>query len=100
MVPGSFGCGSAVLATSAMLAPSEATRLAIASPIPRLAPEMNIVFPASDMGFTLERGDLGGDRVGQSNQLPGIQCDVEAPLAGAAQHLIPTQCRGVHHGRQ
>src|ERR1700746_1369376 len=47
MVPGSLGWGSAVLATSAMFAPSAATRLAIDSPIPRLAPEMNMVFPVS-----------------------------------------------------
>ncbi|CAG6994010.1 hypothetical protein PICSAR154_02960 [Mycobacterium avium subsp. paratuberculosis] len=48
-VPGSFGCGSAVLAISAMLAPSWAARLAIARPIPRLAPEMNMVLPFRDM---------------------------------------------------
>ena len=47
-VPGSLGCGSAVLATSAMLAPSAAARLAIASPMPRLAPEMNMVFPEAN----------------------------------------------------
>src|SRR6516225_10488629 len=45
IVPGSFGCGSAVLATTAMLAPSRAARSAIASPIPRLAPVMNRVLP-------------------------------------------------------
>ena len=48
-VPGSFGCGSAVLAIRAMLAPSWAARLAIARPIPRLAPEMNMVLPLRDM---------------------------------------------------
>jgi hypothetical protein len=32
-----------------MLAPSAAARLAIANPMPRLAPEMNMVFPESDM---------------------------------------------------
>ncbi|CPB54885.1 Uncharacterised protein [Mycobacterium tuberculosis] len=32
-----------------MLAPSRAARLAIARPIPRLAPEMNMVLPLSDM---------------------------------------------------
>ena len=42
-VPGSFGCGSAVLAISATFAPSCAARSAICSPIPRLAPEMNSV---------------------------------------------------------
>src|SRR6201998_2789767 len=42
-----LGMGSAVLATSAMFAPSAATRLAIDSPIPRLAPEINRGFPLS-----------------------------------------------------
>src|SRR5579863_4076635 len=46
MVPGSFGCGLAVLAATAMLAPSRAARSAIARPMPRLAPLMNSVFPA------------------------------------------------------
>src|SRR5258705_10304466 len=48
-VPGSLGCGSAVFAINAMFAPSAAARLAIANPMPRLAPEMNMVFPESDM---------------------------------------------------
>src|SRR5690606_37860171 len=45
MVPASFGCGSAVLAAMAMLAPSSAARLAMARPMPRLAPVMNSVLP-------------------------------------------------------
>src|SRR6185503_11906510 len=49
MVPFSFGCGSAVLAAIAILAPSRAARTAIASPMPRLAPEMNSVLPLSDV---------------------------------------------------
>src|SRR5271169_6652326 len=53
MVPSSFGCGSAVLAAMAILAPSRAARSAIASPMPREAPVMNSVFPASDiLGLT------------------------------------------------
>ena len=48
-VPGNLGCGSAVLATSATLAPSRAARRAMASPIPRLAPEMNMVLEARGM---------------------------------------------------
>src|SRR6201996_3756721 len=52
-VPGSLGCGSAVLAISAMLAPSWAARFAMARPIPRLAPEMNMVFAFSDMCVTV-----------------------------------------------
>ncbi len=47
MVPGSFGCGSAVLASSATLAPSRAARTAMASPIPRLPPDMMMVLPAN-----------------------------------------------------
>ena len=43
IVPGSFGCGSAVFASSATLAPSRAARTAIASPMPRLPPDMIIV---------------------------------------------------------
>jgi len=45
MVPLSFGCGSAVFAAIAMLAPSRAARSAIASPMPRLPPDMNSVLP-------------------------------------------------------
>src|SRR3954470_5031149 len=45
--PLSLGCGSAVLAISATFAPSRAARTAMASPMPREAPEMNSVFPAS-----------------------------------------------------
>lgn len=47
MVPGSLGCGSAVLAATTMLAPSWAALRAMALPIPRLAPVINIVLPAS-----------------------------------------------------
>ena len=43
MVPGSFGCGSAVLAARIIFAPSEAALLAIASQIPLDAPETNKV---------------------------------------------------------
>lgn len=43
MVPGNFGCGSAVLAAITTLAPSLATFKAIAFPIPRLAPVMKTV---------------------------------------------------------
>src|SRR5580693_1972249 len=46
-VPSSAGCGSAVLAISATLAPSRAARSAMARPMPRLPPEMNKVLPAS-----------------------------------------------------
>src|SRR5437868_190588 len=63
MVPLSFGCGSAVLAAIATLAPSRAARSAIASPMPRLAPEMNSVLPLSDaMGDSCERERLHASR--------------------------------------
>src|SRR5712671_5065210 len=45
MVPLSFGCGSAVFAAIATLAPSRAARSAIASPMPRLPPDTNNVLP-------------------------------------------------------
>src|SRR5258708_13579815 len=57
MVPLSFGCGSAVFAAIATLAPSRAARSAIASPIPRLAPDMNSVLPLSDV---IGRPPVGG----------------------------------------
>src|SRR6478672_6816461 len=49
MVPLSLGCGSAVFAAIATLAPSRAARSAIARPMPRLAPEMNSVLPLRDV---------------------------------------------------
>src|SRR4051795_8115719 len=49
MVPLSFGCGSAVLAAIATLAPSCAARSAMARPMPRLAPETNSVLPLRDV---------------------------------------------------
>ena len=49
MVPGSFGLGSEVLAAIAIEAPSAAARNAIAKPIPRDPPVMNILLPASVM---------------------------------------------------
>src|SRR5579863_7251588 len=55
-VPSSAGCGSAVLAISATLAPSRAARSAMARPMPRLPPEMNKVLPASVIDALLEAG--------------------------------------------
>src|SRR5580693_9121187 len=55
-VPSSAGCGSAVLAISATLAPSRAARSAMARPMPRLPPEMNKVLPASVIDAFLEPG--------------------------------------------
>src|SRR5580704_13347040 len=53
MVPCSLGCGSAVFAAMAILAPSRAARSAIARPMPREAPVMNRVLPASDIAVSL-----------------------------------------------
>ena len=47
IVPGSLGCGSVVLAAITMFAPSLAAFSAMAFPIPRLAPVINSVLPAS-----------------------------------------------------
>src|ERR1700730_14445276 len=49
MVPWSLGCGSAVFAAIATLAPSRAARNAIASPMPRLPPDTNSVLPLSEV---------------------------------------------------
>jgi hypothetical protein len=43
MVPANLGCGSAVFAAITMLAPSEASFLAISKPIPLEAPVMKTV---------------------------------------------------------
>src|SRR5580704_13683937 len=53
MVPASFGGGSAAFAAMAILAASRAARSAIASPMPREAPVMNRVLPASDIAASL-----------------------------------------------
>lgn len=47
MVPGSLGCGSAVLAAITIFAPSRAAFSAIAFPMPRDAPVIKIVRPAN-----------------------------------------------------
>ena len=58
MVPGSFGCGSAVLAATTTLAPSLAALSAMALPIPRLAPDMYITLPASFLFIKREKSYL------------------------------------------
>src|SRR6202044_367339 len=62
MVPASFGWGSAVFAAIAILAPSRAARSAIASPMPREAPVMNRVLPASDIAASLFARQESGER--------------------------------------
>src|SRR5258705_12108780 len=59
MVPGSLGCGVAVLAAMTMLAPSAAARSAMARPMPRLAPGMNRVLPASVAILRLPALEIG-----------------------------------------
>src|SRR5829696_3198895 len=54
MVPGSLGCGSAVLAAMTTFAPSFAARRPMARPMPREAPVMKRVFPLRLMGSTRE----------------------------------------------
>src|SRR6185437_13211841 len=64
MVPSSFGLGSDVLAAMATLAPSFAARLAIANPMPRLAPVMKRVLPFNDaIAFLSLAGDLDENRL-------------------------------------
>src|SRR5271165_4721487 len=58
MVPGNRGCGLAVLAAMAMLAPSLAARSAIAKPIPRLPPVINRVRPRKLLCSTLNLNHL------------------------------------------
>src|SRR6202035_4445895 len=62
MVPCSFGCGSAGFAAMAILAPSRAARSAIARPMPRDAPVMNRVFPASVIAASLLARQKRGER--------------------------------------
>ena len=52
IVPGSFGFGCSVFATTATFAPSCAARFAIARPMPREAPVMKRVFPLRLMGIS------------------------------------------------
>ncbi len=52
-VPGNFGCGSLVFATTAIFAPSRAALKAIAFPIPLLAPVMKSVFPFNDGNYII-----------------------------------------------
>lgn len=53
MVPGSFGCGSAVFAAITIFAPSRAAFKAIALPIPRDAPVMKSVRPANFLSIKI-----------------------------------------------
>ena len=79
--PRSLGCGLAVFAISATLAPSRAARSAIASPIPRLAPEMKIVFPFRLM--TPQSARVAGVLRRISPPLICCRCGARAPLPSA-----------------
>src|SRR5882724_693947 len=83
MVPFSFGCGSAVLAAIATLAPSRAARSAIASPMPRLPPDTNSVLPLSDVMFP--PSDVPAGCV---DLLPGGFRATGTRIGGAEQSMI------------
>src|SRR5882757_8032747 len=80
MVPFSLGCGSAVLAAIATLAPSRAARSAIASPMPRLAPEMNNVLPLRDVMGELHL--VQEIAVTRSSPLPKGEVDAKRRVRG------------------
>src|SRR5262249_47601549 len=82
-VPGSLGCGSAVLASSTTLAPCLAALSAMASPMPRLPPETTSVRSVNvDMGLLDRRADA----------IPGM-------LLGAYQPGIGILILGKSHNR-
>src|SRR5688572_24891582 len=56
IVPGNFGCGSVVFPQTTMLAPSAAARMAIAWPMPRVAPVIKTVRPLKDIRAQFNRG--------------------------------------------
>src|SRR5919112_350617 len=69
MVPGSFGCGSAVLAATTMLAPSRAARSAMARPMPREAPVTNRVLPERLIVWLLaELAEVGRAALGEGGE--------------------------------
>src|SRR5258708_11204358 len=84
MVPASFGCGSAVLAAIATLAPSRAARSAIASPMPRLPPDTNSVLPLSDVMFPPSDVPAGY----AFDLLPGGLSATGTRIGGAEQSMI------------
>src|SRR5215472_2652896 len=102
IVPSSFGCGVSVFAAIAILAPSRAARSAIASPMPRDAPVMNSVFPASDTSVSFFSGSLlarekGGERgarlIGLQALLKvhGLGIDAPEHVVKVAAHEFPRQ---------
>ena len=105
MVPASFGCGSAVFAAIAILAPSRAARSPIASPMPREAPVMNRVLPASDIArahFLRARNAANAARA-SSDFRRSLKCivfgiDLLGDIVKVAAHQLPRHRNGA--GRQ
>src|SRR6186713_1875319 len=111
MVPFSFGCGSAVLAAIATLAPSRAARSAIASPMPRLPPDTNNVLPLSDVMLSslrrlwpavppalLPRGFRAtGTRIGGAEQ--SVRCHRDRIGRGLAERLDHLVAAGAQRGQ-
>src|SRR5450755_521369 len=97
MVPLSLGCGSAVFAASATLAPSCAARNAIASPMPRLPPDTNSVLPLRDvitrtpLGFGSLRKTQGTPNLPQAISDSGIR------MQNAAARFRQRKCREEEH---
>src|SRR5258708_10835493 len=96
MVPFSFGCGSAVLAAIATLAPSRAARSAIESPMPRLPPDTNSVLPLRDVmgGLQLSQqsrssSPLPSGEVGlRSNPGEGLRSEEHTSELQSPDHLV------------
>src|SRR5918996_8764 len=90
MVPGSLGWGSAVLAISATRAPSRAARTAIASPMPRLPPDMKMLRPFSE--------SMGSETIPQPRKHVLTELLEKAALVvprGVQQELVEAEL-GVH----
>src|SRR3974377_956951 len=75
MVPGSLGCGVSVFAAMTTLTPSVATRVAIARPMPREAPEMKTVFPFS-VGIGSSGKCSASERAVHDEHVGGTSCRV------------------------
>src|SRR5918992_4177817 len=82
IVPGSLGCGSAVFAISATRAPSRAARTAIASPMPRLPPDMKMVRPESE--------SMGSEPIPQEGEhvLPELLEEAALVVPGRVEHEL------------
>src|SRR5712691_10959715 len=100
IVPSSFGCGSAVFAAIATLAPSRAARSAIASPMPRLPPDTNNVLPLRDVMGALQVGPYkvrDAQFVGTTEQALRL-CRHQANRQSGIRDLLP-RCFGAAGAR-